>query len=186
MSAIRSDTPVEGVVSVSGHDAFNEKTTINVTTKDDHQVTTTSFGSGEYDGEGDRNSDDVIIVDGADAANHLLPMRDDGDPALTFRSLVLASGLSCFQAVMYQIYMVIQSQIVLCTLTDISMYSSNQPRSPFKELSSSSFLTLLAEPGPSSSPAEINLRLDGGRGVAKASFPYPSLFSNSSTMDHGH
>lgn len=104
MSTIRSDTPVEGVVSVSGHDAFDEKTTINVTTKDEHQVTTTSFGSGEY--EDDRNSDDVIIVDGTDAANHLLPMRDDGDPALTFRSLLLASGLSCFQAVMYQIYMV--------------------------------------------------------------------------------
>ncbi|KAJ6113800.1 OPT oligopeptide transporter [Penicillium sp. IBT 18751x] len=105
MSAMRSDTPVDGVVLVSGHDAFDEKTTINVTTKDDHQVTTTSFGSGEYGGEDDRDSDDVIIVDGADASNHLLPMRDDGDPALTFRSLVLASGLSCFQAVMYQIYM---------------------------------------------------------------------------------
>jgi hypothetical protein len=106
MSAIRSDSPVEGVVSVSGHDAFDEKTTINVTTKDNHQVTTTSFGSGEDGREDDRNSDDVIIVDGTDAANHLLPMRDDGDPALTFRSLVLASGLACFQAVMYQIYMV--------------------------------------------------------------------------------
>jgi hypothetical protein len=106
MSAIRSDSPVEGVVSVSGHDAFDEKTTINVTTKDDHQVTTTSFGSGEDGREADRDSDDVIIVDGTDAANHLLPMRDDGDPALTFRSLVLASGLACFQAVMYQIYMV--------------------------------------------------------------------------------
>jgi hypothetical protein len=33
-------------------------------------------------------------------------MRDDGDPALTFRSLILASGLACFQAVVYQIYMV--------------------------------------------------------------------------------
>ncbi|KAJ5142152.1 OPT oligopeptide transporter [Penicillium atrosanguineum] len=105
MSAIRSDSLVEGVVSVSGHDAFDEKTTVNVTTKDDHQVTTTSFGSGEDGAEDDRSSDDVIIVDGTDAANHLLPMRDDGDPALTFRSLLLASGLSCFQAVMYQIYM---------------------------------------------------------------------------------
>lgn len=106
MSAIRSDSLVEGVVSVSGSDALDEKTTINVTSKADHQLTTTSIGSGEIGGEDDRNSDDVIIVDGADAANHLLPMRDDGDPALTFRSLVLASGLACFQAVMYQIYMV--------------------------------------------------------------------------------
>ncbi|KAJ5631296.1 OPT oligopeptide transporter [Penicillium longicatenatum] len=105
MSAIRSDSLDEGVVSVSGHDVFDEKTTINVTSKGDHQLTTTSFGSGEIGGEDDRNSDDVIIVDGVDAANHLLPMRDDGDPALTFRSLILASGLACFQAVMYQIYM---------------------------------------------------------------------------------
>lgn len=56
------------------------------------------------DHEDDRNSDDVIIITGADAATHLLPLRDDGDPALTFRSLVLASALSCFQSVMYQIY----------------------------------------------------------------------------------
>ncbi|KAJ5659517.1 OPT oligopeptide transporter [Penicillium longicatenatum] len=105
MSAIRSDSLDEGVVSVSGHDVFDEKTTINVTSKGDHQLTTTSFGSGEIGGEDDRNSDDVIIVDGVDAANHLLPMRDDGDPALTLRSLILASGLACFQAVMYQIYM---------------------------------------------------------------------------------
>ncbi|KAJ6017650.1 OPT oligopeptide transporter [Penicillium sp. IBT 35674x] len=105
MSAIRSDSLDEGVVSVSGNDALDEKTTINVTSKGDHQLTTTSIGSGEIGDEDDRNSDDVIIVDGVDAANHLLPMRDDGDPALTFRSLILASGLACFQAVMYQIYM---------------------------------------------------------------------------------
>ncbi|KAJ5892532.1 OPT oligopeptide transporter [Penicillium tannophilum] len=105
MSAIRSDSLDEGVVSVSGNDVLNEKTTINVTSKGDHQLTTTSIGSGEIGDEDDRNSDDVIIVDGVDAANHLLPMRDDGDPALTFRSLILASGLACFQAVMYQIYM---------------------------------------------------------------------------------
>jgi hypothetical protein len=54
----------------------------------------------------DARSDEVIIVSGRDAAAHLLPMRDDGDEALTFRSLVLASALACFQCVMYQIYMV--------------------------------------------------------------------------------
>ena len=52
----------------------------------------------------DNNSDDVIIVTGADAAAHLLPLRDDGEPALTFRSLFLATILSAFQAVMKQIY----------------------------------------------------------------------------------
>ena len=45
-----------------------------------------------------------IIVTGADAAAHLLPLRDDGDPALTFRGIVIATALSGFQAVMTQIY----------------------------------------------------------------------------------
>lgn len=54
----------------------------------------------------DKAVDDPVIVTGADAANHLLSMRDDGEPALTFRSIVLATILSGFQAVMYQIYMV--------------------------------------------------------------------------------
>jgi hypothetical protein len=58
--------------------------------------------------EHDKNDDgeDHIIVTGADAAAHLLPMRDDFEPALTFRSLFLASILSAFQAVVYQIYQV--------------------------------------------------------------------------------
>jgi hypothetical protein len=54
----------------------------------------------------DNGSDDVIIVTGSDAAAHLLPLRDDGEPALTFRSIFLATILSGFQAVMYQIYYV--------------------------------------------------------------------------------
>ncbi|KAI5461791.1 putative oligopeptide transporter [Mariannaea sp. PMI_226] len=47
---------------------------------------------------------DHIIITGADAALHLLPLRDDYDPALTFRSIVLATVLTGFQAVMTQIY----------------------------------------------------------------------------------
>ena len=47
-----------------------------------------------------------IIVSGADAAAHLLPPRDDGDPSVTFRGIFLASCLSAFQAVMNQIYTV--------------------------------------------------------------------------------
>lgn len=62
-----------------------------------------------YDDDSNPEKDvdeEKIIITGADAAVHLLPLRDDGDPALTFRSVVLATILSCFQAVMYQIYMV--------------------------------------------------------------------------------
>jgi len=54
----------------------------------------------------DDDSDHRIIVTGADAAAHLLPMRDDHDPSLTFRSIFLATILSAFQAVVYQIYQV--------------------------------------------------------------------------------
>ena len=54
----------------------------------------------------DEDDDNHIIVTGADAAAHLLPMRDDQEPALTFRSIFLATVLSAFQAVVYQIYQV--------------------------------------------------------------------------------
>jgi hypothetical protein len=54
--------------------------------------------------EGD--SEDHIIITGADAAAHLLSLRDDFESALTFRSIFLASILSGFQAVVYQIYQV--------------------------------------------------------------------------------
>lgn len=51
-----------------------------------------------------QDKEHVIIKTGADASGHLLPLRDDYDPALTFRGLFLATALSAFQAVMSQIY----------------------------------------------------------------------------------
>jgi hypothetical protein len=56
--------------------------------------------------EEEKQDGEAIIRTAKDAATHLLPMRDDFDPALTFRSIFLATGLAAFQAVMYQIYMV--------------------------------------------------------------------------------
>lgn len=47
---------------------------------------------------------DVVIVTGADVSTHLIPIRDDFDEALTFRSILLATILAAFQAVMNQIY----------------------------------------------------------------------------------
>lgn len=58
------------------------------------------------------DDDTAIIVTGTDAANHLLSLRDDKDPALTFRSIFLASILSSFQAVMTQIYYVYSTDIL--------------------------------------------------------------------------
>jgi hypothetical protein len=60
--------------------------------------------NGDTDYDDDETRHDTIIVTGADAARHLLPLRDDGDPSLTFRSIFLATILSAFQAVMSQIY----------------------------------------------------------------------------------
>lgn len=109
--------PVEGkVFPVPTHSAADEKEVIvgaaradtEGTLGDDKIRAAPSTGDGgdhEKDEDG-RSSDEVIIITGADAARHLLPMRDDFDTALTFRSLLLASGLSCFQAVMSQIYTV--------------------------------------------------------------------------------
>ena len=70
----------------------------------------------ERNDDSDSDSKDVIIVTGADASRHLLPMRDDHDSALTFRSLLLSSGLACFQAVMYQIYTVSYAGLAIVSI----------------------------------------------------------------------
>ncbi|KAE8150276.1 OPT oligopeptide transporter [Aspergillus avenaceus] len=78
----------------------NEKTAVTVLADEQEP----NVKGHDVDSEGDRESEDAVIVTGADAALHLLPLRDDFDSALTFRSIILASGLACFQAVMNQIY----------------------------------------------------------------------------------
>jgi hypothetical protein len=105
MSELTSDSPRESDrLSTSNEDSNVEKTPFTVLThKEEPRII-----EDDLSGESDRDSADVVIVTGADAADHLLPLRDDFDSALTFRSIVLASILSCFQAVMYQIYMVFQ------------------------------------------------------------------------------
>ena len=108
--------PIEGkVVDIPSHQAINKK--LGFAT-DDAEVL--KDGTLVHDGEikaapppfdGDEHdkdhvADNVIIITGADAAEYLLPIRDDFDTALTFRSLFLASILCAFQAVMTQIYYV--------------------------------------------------------------------------------
>ncbi|TEA22616.1 Oligopeptide transporter 6 [Colletotrichum sidae] len=101
-----SVNPIEGkIVSVPNHSTINEKNSVELPGKElDAEIKAVAPAS---DGDGpdkDDASEDVIIRTGADAARHLLPLRDDFEPALTFRSLFLATGLSAFQAVMRQIY----------------------------------------------------------------------------------
>ncbi|KAM5377925.1 hypothetical protein ACJZ2D_004829 [Fusarium nematophilum] len=100
--------PSEGnVFPVSSGEAIDEKSAAAKDAVFDHHVTALSSPSTGLDhgDDSDRESKEAIIITGADAAAHLLPLRDDGDSAITFRGLFLASSLACFQAVMYQIYM---------------------------------------------------------------------------------
>ncbi|KAJ5847638.1 hypothetical protein N7455_011595 [Penicillium solitum] len=81
-------------ISVVSQEAIGEKTPATVlATKDEHSID-----------ENDMGNPDAIIITGADVALHMLSLRDDFDDSLTFRSILLASGLACFQAVMNQIY----------------------------------------------------------------------------------
>ncbi|CAI7618076.1 unnamed protein product [Penicillium crustosum] len=81
-------------ISVVSQEAIGEKTPATVlATKDEHSID-----------ENDLGDPSAIIVTGADVALHMLSLRDDFDNSLTFRSILLASGLACFQAVMNQIY----------------------------------------------------------------------------------
>ncbi|KAL1412167.1 hypothetical protein Q8F55_003176 [Vanrija albida] len=56
-------------------------------------------------GEEASGSEEHIIRTGADAARYLLSTRDDGDDALTVRSMVLGTAVAAFQATMNQIYL---------------------------------------------------------------------------------
>ncbi|GAB7357564.1 hypothetical protein MBLNU459_g0075t2 [Dothideomycetes sp. NU459] len=63
--------------------------------------------------DGSGQNEDHIIVTGSDAANHLLSLRDDFDPSVTFRSIFLATCLTAFQSVMSQIYLFKPTQVTL-------------------------------------------------------------------------
>ncbi|KAK2601835.1 hypothetical protein QQS21_004618 [Conoideocrella luteorostrata] len=106
------NSPVESkAVGVPSHEAVNEKIAHprehiapaqdDNSDRDVKDAAAVSYGGGR---EKDSEHEDAIIVTGFDVAEHLLPLRDDFEPALTFRSIFLASCLSAFQAVMSQIY----------------------------------------------------------------------------------
>ncbi|EMR62553.1 putative opt oligopeptide transporter protein [Eutypa lata UCREL1] len=110
--------PVEGkVISVPTHEVIDEKIHLAVEDinngKGDRLNIETNAAQPPYDDDGDDSSEDAIIITGADAARHLLPLRDDHEPALTFRSLFLATCLSAFQAVMTQIYYFKPTNVVI-------------------------------------------------------------------------
>ena len=116
---------------------------------------------GKFDTTG-ISDEDVIIRSGADASLHLLSLRDDGDPVLTFRSIVLGTAFACFQAAMNQIYN------VGARWTGLTR-SLNPPMRPFPELSSSSSSTSSAKDGLSSSPEVTTSHLDGEKRTLESS-----------------
>lgn len=69
----------------------------------DRSPTASEIAINQLDKEG-HVEDDFVIRTGADASKHLLSLRDDEDPVLTFRSAILGTAFACFQAAMNQIY----------------------------------------------------------------------------------
>lgn len=60
--------------------------------------------------DGDSNEDDVVyvkgepvITSGSDVSRFLVDVRDDGDPALTFRSLCIGTVFACLGAALCQV-----------------------------------------------------------------------------------
>lgn len=162
-----SDQPAEGIaIAVSTPELIDEKTAVTVLEKDEAQINEL--------GKNDRDSADAVIVTGADVAAHLLPMRDDFDPTLTFRAVILGSGLAAFLAVMTQIYTAsgpAHHFTLHCHRTaNNCIPSSNQPKSAFQAFSSFLFPTLLVTPGPNFSPAVISLRRDGENDMGRADY----------------
>ncbi|KAK2029753.1 OPT oligopeptide transporter [Colletotrichum zoysiae] len=105
--------PVEGkIVSIPSHATIDEKGGIDkagIGKELDYEIQATptspqSDGEAHKHGDDSNDSDNAIIVTGSDASRYLLPLRDDFDPSLTFRSMFLATCLSAFQAVVSQIY----------------------------------------------------------------------------------
>lgn len=52
----------------------------------------------------DDDSDDHIIRTGADVSNYLMSLRDDGDPSLTVRGVVIGTIMTVFSSAVNQIY----------------------------------------------------------------------------------
>lgn len=95
-----SEKPAPPAVTV--HSGKNDQVVDSISPAASNSDKLGRLDSDEHGSE--HGSEEAIIVNGADAAAHLLPMRDDFDPSVTFRGIFLASVLAAFQACMFQIY----------------------------------------------------------------------------------
>lgn len=134
--------------------------------------TSNRFSVDNIDGASDiydsAERDDAIIRTGADASAYLLPLRDDGDPALTFRSIFLATGLAAFQATMTQIYNVMHATLSGKRIHRLThLCSGNPPWSPSRARSLSSLPISLAMAGLFSYLAVTNSWRAGDQSTAR-------------------
>lgn len=123
-----TETKVIDQVSDQASDQVSEEKRVALDDVKNVQDDTKEVGTPPYD-EGE--TQEKIIVTGADAANHLLSLRDDGETTLTFRSIFLASVLAAFQAVMSIIYYVswlsfsLRLSTNLAVQTNLCLYPRN-------------------------------------------------------------
>lgn len=136
------DTPVIGafnpvagnVAPVPSHQAINEKVrqTVDIDAKTSKEgepnADIKAAPPFDHDRDGDGEGHDVIIITGTDAATHLLSLRDDEEPSLTFRCFVLGTILSAFQAVMSQIYYVSCYSMLCASKVDLHAQHRLIPR----------------------------------------------------------
>lgn len=116
------------VVEIPSHHVVNEKLHLDSDDIDKISPASKEAPAVEVSSDDDsaivhgKSDADHIIVTGHDAATHLLPLRDDSDSALTFRSLFLATILSAFQAVMTQIYNASRSSPARSSLLTVKQF----------------------------------------------------------------
>lgn len=169
----------------AGEDAIDEQIELTETPLKEN----VKIGGEEISGgESEVSVVDVVIKTGADAAEHLLPLRDDFDPAVTFRSILLATVVSGFQAVMNQIYSVSLNfpLVYACLLAGTDLLQQFKPTSVDV---SGTFIVLISYFVGSAwakfLPGVRNSRLVGGTSMARVSFLGGLWPLNSSIMDHG-
>lgn len=99
-----------GVVEIQSSADSSSQDAVPLETRDKKQdpdltITAAPASAPEFEEIDEKNPGDneALIVTGADVSRYLLSLRDDFDPAITFRSMVIASALACFQAVVNQI-----------------------------------------------------------------------------------
>ena len=156
-----ANSPDTKAVPISTQQEVNEKevSTVDADASSDDRKKETIVQDSEvseelppFDHSDGTGGPEVIIRTGQDAAEFLLPLRDDHDPALTFRSLFLASILSAFQAVMSQIYTVSNH---LCMRGHFSLISRKFPRSRTPLAFTKADPELLVQTNPSHHPRNL-------------------------------